>query len=142
MIDPSIQNDGAESEKSPHSKLSGAKSPVRSAFFKYYIHDGVDCCRLQLIGEFNEAEIHNLNGCWNCVKTTIGDRKFVLDLEGLKTADDAAKQWIVRMLAEGVVIRPENFLSDGPLAEQAPPVRATLRARVLSLLRGSSAVGA
>lgn len=142
MVDPLIQNEPAKKLNPPQMQISGAKNPVRSALFKYYIHDGVECCRLQLIGEFTEVEVPNLNGCWNCVKTTVGQRKFVLDLEGLESADDAAKQWIVRMTAEGAIVVPENFLLDGPIAAKPLPLRNGFRARVLSLLRGSSAVGA
>jgi hypothetical protein len=142
MADPLIQNEGTETSKTPQAQNSGSRNPVRSACFKYYIHDGVDSCRLQLIGEFTETEVPNLDGCWNCVKTTINGRKFVLDLEGLDSTEDAAKAWIIRMTAEGAIIRPENFLLDGPVTPKPSPVRNSIRARVLSLLRGSSAVGA
>ena len=141
MAEPLIPNEYAENANKPQSQST--RKAARSISFKYYIHDGVECLRLQLIGEFTESEVPNLNGCWNCVKTTLLKRKFVLDLEGLQGADDAAKQWIVRMTAEGATIQPENFLLDGPTeAKSTAPVRNSLRARVLSLLRGSSTVGA
>lgn len=142
MADPLIQNDAAQQQKPSAAQASDKRNPVRSAFFKYYIHDGVDCLRLQLIGDFSETAVPDLNGCWNTVRTTIGVRKFLLDLNGLRSADDPARQWIVRMVAEGATLSPEKFLLDGASPAKAPAVPNSLRGRIASLLRGSSTVGA
>jgi ABC-type transporter Mla MlaB component len=74
---------------------------LRSSRFKYYIHDGIDACRFQLIGELSEADVAELQGCWRTAKTTLRNRKLILDLRGLNRVDDAGKKWLVSMAAEG-----------------------------------------
>jgi hypothetical protein len=101
---------------------SGQKRPgtlVRSSCFKYYIHDSSDACRLELQGEFTEAEVTELSGCWNTAKTTLGKRSLILDLQGLRMVDDAAKRWLAGMAQEGAVYVPESFLRNA-LADHTP----------------------
>jgi hypothetical protein len=142
MADLRVRQDGVRPQEAALNETSNRRNPVRSASFKYYIHDGVDCCRLQVLGEFTETEVPDLSGCWNTVKTTLAGRAVVLDLAGLRSADDAAKGWLVRMAAEGATIRPENYLRDG-FSLDAPMVaarRSGLLARCFSLFRRSSAL--
>ena len=127
----------ADTEKRSEQQRRPAK--VRSAAFKYYIHDGSDSCRLQLIGEFTESEVAELNGCWRTARTTLGKRKLVLDLRGLKAVDDAAKRWIASMAQEGATYIPESFLRDS-LAdhssdEEVP--KPTLWSKFIAILRGT-----
>jgi hypothetical protein len=141
MADPKVQNDGVKLRDAALAETSNKTNPVRSAYFKYYIHDEVDCCRLQLIGEFTEAEVMDLSGCWNTVSTTLAGRKFVVDLKGLRTTDYAAKQWIIRVAAEGAELRPENFLRDGLAGEKVETrVRSNIRSKLVSLFRRSPAI--
>ena len=83
---------------------------VRPSPFKYYIHDSIGVLRLKLIGELTQADLAELNGCWRTAKTTLGKRKFVLDLEALRTVDEPGKQWLAAMSAEGACYLPENYL--------------------------------
>src|SRR6185312_2784452 len=111
---------------------------ARSSFFKYYIHDGADACRLELIGEFTEAELTELNGCWRTARTILGARKLVLDLRGLKYVDDAAKQWLASMGQEGAIYVPESFLRNA-LADHtsdSKPPRLTFLGKLIATLRG------
>jgi hypothetical protein len=143
MADLTVQNEGVKRQKAALDGTSEKTNPVRSAYFKYYIHDAVECCRLQLIGELRETDLPDLTGCWNTVKTTIANRKFVLDLQGLRGTDDAAKQWIIRMAAEGAALRPENFLNNGSAAEASRTrARTSFLSKLLSLFRGSPAIQA
>ena len=144
MADFRVDQEGVKLQEAAPNQLSKKRNLVRSASFKYYIHDGVGCCRLQLFGDFTDAEVKDLSGCWDTVKTTLSGRKFVLDLNGLRSADDAAKGWLVRMAAEGAIILPENYVRDG-FAGDAPvaaPQRSGLFARCLSLFRRSPAIEA
>jgi hypothetical protein len=116
---------------------------IRSSTFKYYIHDSVAAWRLQLLGELSEAEVGELAGCWQTAKTTLGDRRLILDLRGLKTVDEAGKQWLAGMAQEGASYLPESFLRDA-LAGQpdADPsgvsaIKLSLMGRVLGLVRGA-----
>lgn len=122
--------------------ISGPKrsgSSVRSSCFKYYIHDSSDTCRLELQGEFTEAEVTELSGCWNTARTTLGARKLVLDLRGLRMVDDAAKRWVAGMAQEGAVYVPESFLRDA-LADRTPEPktpRMGVWGRLLAVFRGA-----
>lgn len=116
------------------------KTRVRSSKFKYYIHDGVDACRMQLLGEVSEAEVNELNGCWTTAKTSLADRKMVLDLRSLTKMDEAGHQWIIWMANAGAVLVPETFLADR-LAGNLEPLpelpRPGFLSRMLGLVRGS-----
>jgi anti-anti-sigma regulatory factor len=113
---------------------------VRSSLFKYYIHDSVDSCRLQLIGELSEAEVPELSGCWTTAKTTLGSRKLLLDLRNVRKIDDFGKQWIISMANDGALLLPETFLCNGsasPLDAPADAANVTFVQRVIAFLRGS-----
>ncbi len=120
-----------------------ANSFVGGSHFRYYIHDAVAACRLQLIGELTEAEIGDLNGCWRTARTTLGSRPLILDLHALKSVDEAGKQWLAGMAQEGAVCSPEDYLRDLVAGKHAAGVEAAvparkpgLFARIIGLLRG------
>jgi hypothetical protein len=72
-----------------------------SSCLKYYIHDGINACRFQLIGELSEVDVPELRGCWQTAKTMLGKRRLILDLRGLKSIDEAGATWISSMVTEG-----------------------------------------
>ena len=74
---------------------------VRSSRFKYYIHDSVEICRLQLIGELSESEVGELKGCWATAKTTLDNRKLIVDVRAVHSIDEAGRDWLDSMVAEG-----------------------------------------
>ncbi len=120
-----------------------ANSFVRSSAFRYYIHDAVASCRLQLIGELTEAEVSDLNGCWRTAKTTLGSRKLILDLHALKSVDEAGKQWLASMAQEGAIWSPESYLRDlvagkhmAGIEAAAPRAKPGFFSRILGLVRG------
>jgi hypothetical protein len=133
----------------PHAQVPGtmsgtkAKSVVRSSLFKFYLHDSIAECRLQLIGEVSEAEIPELNGCWLTAKTTLGSRRLVLDLRRARAADDAALRWLAFMGTESAIYQPDNFLRNALAGKivtldtnQTRTPRPSLLGRLASLLRG------
>src|SRR5947208_1534426 len=106
---------GAKTTKTETANPAGspnqASRPHVSAL-KYYIHDGTEAFRFQLIGELREMDVKELAGCWDTAKTTFGSRKLVLDLQRLASTDESGKEWLLEMLggfSPGVVI---NFLLD------------------------------
>ncbi|MBV8550207.1 MAG: hypothetical protein JOY54_02825 [Acidobacteriaceae bacterium] len=127
----------------PEPTRSRSGSISRSSSFKYYIHDGTDACRLQLIGELTETEVTDLDGCWRTARTTLGSRKLVLDVHALARVDEAAKQWLAAMAVEGAHFFPDSYLrgaiaSDTPLAKPAAaPEKLSFWGRILGWLRGS-----
>lgn len=110
---------------------------TRSSDFKYYIHDGVDTCRFQLIGELTEPDVAELSGCWRTAKTTLGKRKLILDLRRLKTLDEAGTKWVTSMAAEGPEYLPCEVFKDGVFIRPAPntsPAEHTRRPRRFGIL--------
>ncbi len=117
---------------------------VRSQSFRYYIHDAVASCRLQLIGELTEAEVEELSGCWRTAKTTLGGRPLILDLHALRNVDEAGKQWLAGMAQEGARCSPEGYLRDlvagKHMAGEDSPVAAPKQgflSRVLGFLKST-----
>jgi hypothetical protein len=124
-------------------ETSKKRNPVRSTAFKYYIHDGVDSCRLQLIGELSETDVADLTGCWNTVRTTLASRNLILDAMELRSTDESGREWLIRMTAEGALIHPENYLRDGFALDRRPSqTRNGLLSRLVSIFRGSPAIEA
>ena len=104
MLEPSGERAKAAAAPAP------AAARVRSSSFKYYIHDSTDALRLKLIGEFTQRDVTELNGCWCTARTTIGKRRLILDLRALIVVDEAGKQWLAAMSAEGACYVPEDYL--------------------------------
>jgi hypothetical protein len=73
-----------ETGNNPASDTNQNSRPYVSAL-KYYIHDGTEAFRFQLIGELREADVKELSGCWETAKSTFGSRKLVLDLRAGKS---------------------------------------------------------
>ncbi len=145
MAELSTRNDEVKPRDFAFTEALEQKKALRSSSFKYYIHDGVQCCRLQLLGEFTALEVPDLGGCWNTAKTTLGDRKLVLDVCGLRSADEGARKWLVEMAAEGASFIPEAYLRDGLAGDGCRaqvPARTGFFSKLFSLFRGSPAVQA
>lgn len=102
--------------------------------FKYYIHDGIDECRLQIFGSFTEVHVLDISGCWATARTVLGNRKLVLDLRCLDSADEAGKMWIATLASEGAVILPQ--------APPPPQAKAAVFGKLGGLIRGLRLAGA
>jgi hypothetical protein len=133
----------------PSTALKRLGAAIRSSNFKYYIHDSVAAYRLQLLGELSEVEVTELEGCWQTAKTTLGGRRLILDLRGVKTLDEAGKRWLAGMAQEGATYAPETFLRDAlagrpPAGESDEPsgIPLSLLGRVLGLFRGARVAAA
>jgi hypothetical protein len=121
------------------------KTRLRPSQFKYYIHDAVDSCRMQLFGQLSELNIKELNGCWTTARTSLGGRKILLDLRNLTQVDEAGTQWIISMVNDGAVLLPDIFLTQGltGTVEPIPPTQLRgLLPRILALFRGSRTIPA
>lgn len=134
---------GERAQAAANAAAAPATARVRSSSFKYYIHDSTDALRLKLIGEFTQADVTELNGCWRTARTTIGKRKLVLDLNTLVAVDEAGKQWLAGMSAEGACYVPEDYLltcvaGQHAAAQEAPPERRTGFWRRVGSLFGSA----
>ncbi len=132
----------AQTTKTNGSPAVDAKSRVRSSFFKYYIHDSVDTLRFQLLGDFNEFDVPELNGCWGTARTTLGKRKLVIDLRSLKSADENGKEWLLSMANEGATYLPDSYFRTGLSGQNSSPNSGGGRqigilSRLTSLFRGS-----
>ena len=129
---------------SEETSANKVRSVLRAGHFRYYIHDGIAECRLQLLGELTETDIADLNGCWRTAKTTLGSRRLVLDLYALRSVDEAGKQWLAGMAQEGAMCSPDNYLRDlvagkhtAGVDASEPAPRPSLFGRILGFLRGA-----
>lgn len=133
-------SDDSKAQKNPEASRVAQLSAGRgcSSSFKYYIHDGIESCRLQLIGELTEANLPDLSGCWRTARTTLGARSLVLDLQNLSRVDDAGKQWLASMSQEGAVYVPEDFLRTSLADRSGEPKSSSpgLFGRLIALFSG------
>ncbi|HYZ73371.1 MAG TPA: hypothetical protein VE641_09860 [Chthoniobacterales bacterium] len=132
---------GAKTTKAEAANLASdsnqASRPTCSAL-KYYIHDGKEAFRFQLIGDLREGDVKELSGCWETANSTFGNRKLVLDLRGLRSTDETGKEWLLAMVREGAVCVPESFfrtnltdqVSSGSVSSRK---RSGLLSRLISL---------
>lgn len=132
------QNRSGDSDA--NTATAGSAAKPRSSVFKYYIHDGVDACRLQLIGELADADVPELTGCWKTARTILGNRKLVLDLRELSKTDEAGREWLLAMVREGASSLPESYFRDHlakPTDETTGPKPiAGKLAKLSNILRG------
>jgi hypothetical protein len=116
-----------------------------ASFFKYYLHDSAEAFRIQFLGELTQAELGHLNGCWNTAKTTLGSRKLVLDVTGLKSVDDHGREWLEAMIAAGAVRYSDSSkaaATKGNCTSEKKFRELGLLARLISLFRSSRTVPA
>jgi hypothetical protein len=114
-----------------------------AASFKYYIHDSVNTCRLQLLGELHESDLTELDGCWQTIKTTVRTRQLVLDLRGLDYTDTASSRWLMGMANEGATYLPASYFSGIQQPKEATEKgKLNPFTRVLGLLRSACAANA
>ena len=112
--------------------------------FKYYIHDSVTECRLQLLGDLTRAQVTELSGCWETARTTLGDRRLALDVRRLKSADAEGKRWLEQMEKEGAVFMPETFLRETqtPTGKSTSETVAAVKLSLLGRVLGTFGRGA
>jgi hypothetical protein len=134
----SDQTDISSGKALPEQRQPGLARP---AFFKYYIHDGINACRFELLGELNQDNLAEMSGCWQTAKTTLGSRQLILDLRRLQNTDAAGSRWLTGMAEEGASFLPDSFLSKPAPGEvsaaNAAGVKLSRLGRVLGLLRGT-----
>lgn len=138
-----LASERADKEVMPRPQSSiQSQARARSSCFKYYIHDSTQALRLQLLGQLTSAELSELSGCWRTAKTTLGDRKLVLDVERLETADEASKQWLREMAKEGATYVPDSYLRNGLSRESIAPQAAKpgVLGKLVAIFRGSRVV--
>jgi hypothetical protein len=126
---------------------SGQSSRPYVSALKYYIHDGTEAFRFQLIGELREGDVKELSGCWATAKSTFGERKLVLDLRELRNTDESGKEWLLAMVREGAVCMPESYfranLADAALSASAASQNSPgLLNKLTSGLRGDGDIPA
>jgi len=115
------------------SSPSRRSSLARSLTFKYYIHDSVSTLRFQLIGDLRTANVFELNGSWETARTTLGSRRFLLDVSQLYGTDEEGRAWLLKMRQAGAKFLPENY-TDVQVNEAAPRVPDQTTAVKLSLI--------
>jgi len=122
---------------------SRPSSLARSLTFKYYIHDSVSTLRFQLIGDLRAANVFELNGSWETARTTLGGRRFLLDVSQLYGTDAEGRAWLIKMQQSGANFLPENYPhlpadKAGPhVPNHIAAVKLSLIGRVIGVFRGT-----
>jgi hypothetical protein len=80
---------------------NATRSPVSQSLLRYYLHDGTDAFRFELIGMLSAMDLAELDGCWRTAKSSVAGRKLRLDLRQIVEIDDSGRQWLTEMLTEG-----------------------------------------
>ncbi len=81
-------------------RIANDKQVSRSSL-RYYIHDGADAFRLQLLGQLAEADLAELTGCCQTADSSLRGRKLRIDLRGLIAADRPSQKWLADMTKKG-----------------------------------------
>ena len=116
---------------------------TNSSNFKYYIHDSVGACRLQLLGQLGESDVVELSSCWETARTILGGRRLVLDVREVTSIDDTGKKWLAQMMQDGAACLPESFFKDAiagriqPNVQPTPCARSGWFFRLLCFFRGA-----
>lgn len=79
---------------------------------KYYLHDGAKSFRIQLLGDLSEADVPELAGCWRTARSSVLGRQLIIDARKLEGLDEAGRNWLQEMIAEGAII--EDRLGSSP----------------------------
>lgn len=114
-----------------------------ASLFKYYIHDGIETLRLQLVGELSEVDVTDLDGCWRTARTTLAGRQLVIDVRTLAKVDETGKRWLAARAVEGSRFIPDSYLrgaiaSDTPLAKPSKTrEKPTFWSRLVAWVRGT-----
>ncbi len=116
----------------PSQGMTVPKAQRYQSRLKYYIHDSIDTLRLELTGQLAEDDLGELTGCWRTAKTTLGQRRLLLDLRCLQGIDGGGRQWLNVMSAQ----ENASFLPEHPHHLQAAgPI--DLRAAAVSDRKGT-----
>jgi hypothetical protein len=124
----------------PQRVQKARKHSGSSVVFKYYIHDTAAGYSLAMSGPLTASSVAELDCCWQTARTTLKNRDLILDLRGLTSVDDAAKQWLASMNHEGAKYLPETFMLDTvaglPGRVDTETQRRTFLGRLSSAIRG------
>jgi hypothetical protein len=71
---------------------------------KYYLHDAASSFRFKLAGSLAGADVAELRQCWNTASSTLGSRPFVVDIDGLRGADQDGRALLREWHAGGARI--------------------------------------
>ena len=73
--------------------------------FRVTIHDGSSEFRLQLQGKLGSAESREVESCWRTAASTIGGRRFIVDLSLVRSLDTPATELLWRMRDSAAELR-------------------------------------
>ena len=122
-------------------RIANDKQVSRSSL-RYYIHDGADAFRLQLLGQLAEADLAELAGCCQTADSSLRGRKLRIDLRGLIAADRPSQKWLADMTKKGAEYMATsgfssqlaNRLSGQPLLVADAPAKMSLVCQLLACL--------
>ena len=77
--------------------------------------------------------LSELNGSWETARSTLKQRRFLLDASQLYSADDEGCAWLLKMKESGAQFLPANYLESAH-SQKAPRTPEQVAAIKLSLL--------
>lgn len=72
--------------------------------FVYYMHDSAAEFRLQLSGDFSGDPVRDVHQAWRTASSTIGERRFVVDVSSLTDIDGEGRELIDDWHSRGALI--------------------------------------
>ena len=110
------------------------RCPKRQAgeSFRVGIHDGASAFRLKLEGRLAAAGAREVESCWMTARSTIGDKRFIVDLSLTTAVDPSGRELLERLYennAEFVVASPEMARLVSGITGAHPPAAAGPRER-------------
>src|SRR6266566_8963942 len=71
---------------------------------KYYLHDTGSSFRFKLAGSLAGDDVTELRQCWTTASSTLGNRPFLVDIDGLEGLDEEGRRLLGQWHAEGARI--------------------------------------
>lgn len=107
--------------------------------FRVAIHDGSDEFRLQLQGHLGPAESREVESCWRTAASTIGGRRFTVDLSLVRSLDTTAAELLSRMRDSGAELqggsqRLQHGVETGPADRPEKPATLLPLSRFATLV--------
>ena len=66
-----------------------------------YMHDGAGELRFVLRGELTGDPVRNLEHAWNTARSVLGGRQPLVDISGVKRADEGASNYCLACASQG-----------------------------------------
>jgi len=103
---------------------------------QYYMHDGPNAFRFELMGNLDHEGARRLNQDWRTASSVIGDRRLLVDMTFVTDADEQGRALIARWHWEGAQLiansKASRALAESILGESLPEHSLNTREAIVS----------